>query len=278
MTQGLIDIGANLLSEQFDADRDAVLTRAQIEGLEHIIITASNLATVSRIVDFIEANRYRKDWPILHATAGIHPHEAAEAMPGFETTIADWLRHERVVSSGEAGLDYHRNFSPREAQRRVFAAQIELARTSRMPLFVHDRDSGGETLELLERGAINPAQVVIHCFTGSADELDRYLAAGFLIGITGWVCDRRRGETLRSLVPRIPPERLLIETDAPYLLPHDLPKTRRPSNGRRNEPATLGHIAATLAQLLQMEPSTLIAQTRANALRFFNLSDARSVA
>lgn len=268
---GLVDIGANLLSEQFDADRAEVLTRAHTAGVERIVITASNLASVPRILGFIEANRDRADWPKLHSTAGIHPHDAANAGPDFEQTLRDWFGHEDVVSAGEAGLDYHRNLSPRTEQRWVFQAQIEAARDCDMPLFVHDRDSAGETLDLLNRVDIAPDRVVIHCFTGTAYELDSYLDAGFFIGITGWVCDRRRGELLRTLVHRIPLERLLVETDAPYLLPQDLPRQQRPAGGRRNEPALLPHIASTLALLLDVDIDTLVTRTRTNALRFFRL-------
>lgn len=268
---GFVDIGANLLSEQFDTDRPEVLAKARTAGVERIVITASNLASVPRILGFIEANRHRGDWPELHSTAGIHPHDAANAGTDFEQALRDWFGHDDVVSAGEAGLDYHRNLSPRAEQRRVFAAQIEAARDCDMPIFVHDRDSAGETLELLNRVDIAPERVVIHCFTGTAYELDSYLDAGFFIGITGWICDRRRGEPLRKLVPRIPLERLLVETDAPYLLPQDLPRERRPAGGRRNEPALLPHIATTLAALLDVDISALTTHTRTNALRFFRI-------
>jgi TatD DNase family protein len=270
---GLIDIGANLLSSQFAADRDAVLTRAYTVGVERIVITASNLQAVPEILAFIRENRHRSGWPRLYTTAGIHPHEAAAAPAGFESALAGWFVDPDVVSAGEAGLDYNRNFSPRDIQREVFSRQIEAARAADMPLFVHDRDSEGETLALLREGRVDPERIVIHCFTGTAAALDAYLEAGFRIGITGWVCDRKRGESLRSLVPRIPPDRLLIETDAPWLLPQDLPAIERKAMNRRNEPATLPHIAATLARLMHMDPQVLADTTRANATRFFRLLD-----
>ncbi|MBM4203654.1 MAG: TatD family deoxyribonuclease [Gammaproteobacteria bacterium] len=268
---GLIDIGANLLSSHFDTDLDVVLTRALTAGVERILITASNLQAVPEILDLIRVNRRRSDWPRLYCTAGIHPHEAASAPAGFSAALIDWFEDPDVVSAGEAGLDYNRNFSPKNIQREVFSAQIEAARAADMPLFVHDRESGGDTLELLRDGNVNPERIVIHCFTGTAAELDAYLDTGFCIGITGWVCDRKRGELLRSLVARIPLDRLLIETDAPWLLPQDLPAPARKRMSRRNEPATLPHIATTLAHLMQVDPDVLGDVTRANAIRFFRL-------
>lgn len=275
MTCGLIDIGANLLHEQFAHDLPEVLDRAHCAGVERIVITATTLEAIPAITAFIKTHRHRADWPRLYSTAGVHPHDAASTADDFEKVLAQWLEHPDVISAGEAGLDYHRGFSPRDVQRRVFTAQIALARETDKPLFVHDRESAGETLELLEKNAIKPERVVIHCFTGTEAELEAYLAAGFWIGITGWVCDKRRGEPLRRLVPSIPLDRLLIETDAPYLLPHDLPAEtgRTRSRSRRNEPAHLGHIARTLAQLMAIDADELISTTRANALEFFCLAD-----
>jgi len=269
---GLIDIGANLLSNHFDTDLDKVLTRAHTAGVERILITASNLAAVPEILGLIRANRSRSGWPKLYTTAGIHPHEAASAPAGFESTLIDWFRDPDVVSAGEAGLDYNRNFSPKDVQRQVFSTQIEAARAADMPLFVHDRESDGDTLALLHSGSVNPERIVIHCFTGTALELDAYLDAGYRIGITGWVCDRKRGELLRSLVPRIPLDRLMIETDAPWLLPQDLPAPERKRMNRRNEPASLPHIATTLARLMEVDPEVLAETTRANSIRFFRLA------
>ena len=179
-----------------------------------------------------------------------------------------------MVAIGETGLDYNRNYSSRADQRRVFEAQVELAARLRKPLFVHDRESGGETRRVLADcgGAVS---CLIHCFTGTATELEGYLADGHCIGVTGWICDERRGRTLAELVPRIPAERLMIETDAPFLLPRTMtPKPR----SRRNEPAFLPWVARRVAECRGEEVAEVMAQTRRNAERFFRLPAAAAFA
>ncbi len=269
---GLIDIGANLLHSQFDPDRINVLTRARTAGIERLIITATNLEAAADSLNFLTTLQTRRDVPRLYTTVGIHPHDAAKATPDWQLRVNTLAEHSAVVAIGETGLDFNRNFSPADIQRDVFAGHIDIANATDRPLFVHDRESHGEVLRMLKAREVQPQNVVIHCFTGTAQELDDYLAAGYWIGITGWVCDRRRGQSLRDLVPRIPLNRLLIETDAPFLLPHDLPgDVMHPPVGRRNEPAYLPHIAATLADLLQVSLPTLINQTTTNAVTFFRL-------
>ena len=270
--RGLVDIGANLLPAQFDQDRIDVLTRARTAGIDRLIITATNLEAAVDAISFVSTLQTRTDVPLLHTTVGIHPHDAALAVPGWQHRVTALAEHADVVAIGETGLDFNRNFSPTGDQRDVFAGHIDIANALDRPLFVHDRESHGEVLRMLKERETPPHNVVIHCFTGTAQELDDYLAAGYWIGITGWVCDRRRGGSLRDLVPRIPLNRLLIETDAPFLLPHDLTRDlMHPPKGRRNEPAYLPHIAATLADLLQVPLATLIDATPNNALRFFRL-------
>lgn len=272
---GLIDIGANLLHDQFDADRDAVLRRALAAGVSRLIVTATSLETGALIQRFLDAHGPRADWPMLYTTIGVHPHEAAGTGAGWERQLQDLAGHPAVVAIGETGLDYHRNFSPPARQREVFAAQIRIANALGWPLFVHDRDTCGEVLAMLRDHDTPPDNVVIHCFTGSANELDDYLAAGYWIGITGWVCDQKRGKVLRQLVPRIPLSRLLIESDAPYLLPHTLPPDLKSTvTGRRNEPSYLPHVADTLAGLMQVDVTSLAAATRANTVRLFRLPGA----
>ena len=270
--RGLVDIGANLLHAQFDQDRIDVLTRARTAGIDRLIITATNLEAAVGAISYLSTLQTRTDVPLLHTTVGIHPHDAAQAAPDWQRRVTVLAEHADVVAIGETGLDFNRNFSPTGDQRDVFGGQIDIANALDRPLFVHDRESHGEVLRMLKERGTPPHNVVIHCFTGTAQELDDYLAAGYWIGITGWVCDRRRGGSLRGLVPRIPLNRLLIETDAPFLLPHDLPRDlMHPPKGRRNESAYLPHIAATLADLLQVPLATLIDATTINALRFFRL-------
>ena len=262
----MIDIGANLLNGQFRDDLDAVLSRAREAHLTHILVTGADLADSSAAIDLCARHED------LSCTAGIHPHNAGEALRAGE----DWLGRLRALAAapqvraiGETGLDFHRNFSPQPAQRRVFAAQVALAAQLPLPLFVHERDTGGTVYDILASQAERLPGVVIHCFTGSEQDLKGYLNKGFYIGVTGWVCDRRRGETLRHLVPKIPLDRLLIETDAPFLLPYG---AQSPSaHKRRNEPCLLPFIAAFIARLRGITTEEVATQTTANAKRLFNL-------
>jgi TatD DNase family protein len=169
---------------------------------------------------------------------------------------------------GECGLDYFRNFSPPEAQRAAFAAQLEIAAEVHKPVFLHQRDAHGDFTAILRDYRTSLTGGVAHCFTGSRPELEDYLALDLYIGVTGWVNDERRGQDLRAAVPHIPGDKLMLETDAPYLLPRDLvphPKSRR------NEPAYLPHIARTVAQLRGESLEAVAASTTRTATLFFHL-------
>ena len=258
----MIDIGANLTSGQFRSDRDAVLERARCAGLEGIVVTGTS------VVGSRAAARLASGLADLWCTAGVHPHDAKSVSAGWIDDIAALASEPKVVAIGETGLDFNRNYSPPAVQRDVFAAQIDLAGRLDKPLFVHDRESGGETARLLADHEARPDRVVIHCFTGTAQDLDTWLDAGYYIGITGWVCDPRRGDELRTLAPRIPADRLLIETDAPYLLPRTLrPRPR----SRRNEPAFLVEVANMLATLRGTTAAKIAETTASNARRVFRL-------
>ena len=258
----MIDIGANLTHRSFEADRDEVLSRARSAGVTGIVVTGTSVAE-SR-----EALRLAATNANVWSTAGVHPHEAKSVSAGWIDDIAALASKPKVVAIGEAGLDFNRNFSPPADQRDVFAAQVELAGRLDMPLFVHDRDSEGETARLLAEHRAKPDRVVIHCFTGSAEDLDTWLHAGYYIGITGWICDPRRGGELRTLAPRIPSDRLLIETDAPYLMPRTM---RSKPRSRRNEPAFLIEVANALAELRGTAAAELAETTAENARRAFRL-------
>ncbi len=268
----MIDIGINLLHSQFDDDRHTVLDRARDAGVHAAVLTATDLASAEACQRFIELYS-QKQGPALYTTAGVHPHDAASAPADLAERLEVLAAHPAVVAIGEAGLDYHRNFSPREVQRNVFDIQARLAERLQKTLFVHDRDSNGEVLDILQAAGNTPSQVIVHCFTGDAAMLDAYLQAGYWVGITGWVCDRRRGASLRDIVTRIPLERLLIETDAPFLLPHNVPKDiAHPPRGRRNEPAYLPYVVEQLATLYEVAPDVLASQTAANARQAFALN------
>ncbi len=262
----LIDIGINLTHDSFDADRDAVLARAQAAGITAMIVTGATLAASLQAAVLAAAPPVTA--VALYATAGVHPHHAAELQPADATALRALLAHPEVVAVGECGLDYHRDFSPRDAQRRAFAWQLQWGAACGKPLFLHQRAAHADFVALLREHRGTALHGVAHCFTGSADELDDYLELGLHVGITGWICDQRRGLHLRELVQRIPRGRLLLETDGPYLLPRDLkPATRH----RRNEPAFLPHIAATVAACRGESLQDCAAHTTAAARRLFGL-------
>jgi TatD DNase family protein len=261
----LIDIGANLAHDSFDQDRDAVLERAAAAGVDTLVVTGSCRPSSERAAELAAAHPGH-----LYATAGIHPHHARD----YDEESADWIRalvaRPGVVAVGECGLDFFRDFSPRDDQERAFRGQIETAIELDAPLFLHQRDAHERFCAIIDEYRDDLPQAVAHCFTGGPDELADYLERGLFIGVTGWVCDERRGAGLVAAVPHIPDDRLMIETDAPYLLPRDLdpkPKTRR------NEPLHLPHIATRVAGLRGVTAQALAASTTATARRFFRLPD-----
>ena len=261
----LIDIGSNLTHDSFAADRDAVMARALQAGVRRQIITGSDLASSHRAATLAAQHPAR-----LWCTAGVHPHHAQSLSGSQHQELIELLRLGQVVAVGECGLDYFRNLAPPDAQRHAFIAQLEIAAQVRKPVFLHQRDAHGDFAAILRDFAGKLHGGVAHCFTGGEAELEAYLELGLYIGITGWACDERRGLELRRSVPQIPLDKLLIETDAPYLLPRDLsPKPK----SRRNEPAYLPHIAQTVAGLRGEALETIGAATTRNAVALFALTD-----
>lgn len=256
----MIDIALNLTSGQFAKDRDEVIQRAREVGVERFLLLASEVNEARQLITMTE--RY----PGCFSTVGCHPHQAQLFDNDSINVINELAKLEKVVAVGECGLDYNRDYSPRDVQRQVFISQLDLAATLNKPVLLHERDAYDEFMAILEpRLAALPAAVV-HCFTGSELSLERYLDAGLYIGITGWICDERRGKALRELVKLIPADRLFLETDAPYLLPRDL--SNKPKS-RRNEPCYLPHIYNVVAELRQVSVNELQAQIRDNFQRVF---------
>ncbi|MCW8857683.1 MAG: YchF/TatD family DNA exonuclease [Kangiella sp.] len=257
-----IDIGVNLTSNRFDKDREQVLERALANGIEAIIITGTNARESKQALTL--AQQYEH----CYATAGCHPHDAERMSPDDFESIKALHKECKIVAVGECGLDFNRNFSSPESQIRVFKQQLEMACDLQKPLFLHERDASDTMLELLQeyQGELPPA--VIHCFTGSEQALERYLEFGLYIGVTGWICDERRGQELAGMVHRIPDNRLMLETDAPWLTPRDL--RPKPKDGR-NEPMLLPHIAQKIATCRQQSIEHLAEITYKNAQTFFNL-------
>lgn len=259
----MIDIGANLTHDSFDADRDAVLARAWAAGLEAIVITGASAPSNEQALELARRHPGR-----LHATAGLHPHHATDWNETLAARIAQLGNEKEVVALGECGLDYFRDFSPRDRQRSAFIAQLSLAVQADKPVFLHQRDAHADFLAILKDYRRALVDCVVHCFTDTAEALDDYLALDCYIGITGWVCDERRGKHLIEAVKRIPAERLLIETDAPYLLPRSI---KPHPEDRRNEPAYLPWVLRAIAAARGEDEAALGAQTTANARRFFRL-------
>lgn len=260
---GWIDIGVNLTDSSFDKDRDEVIQQALEQGLSQLIITGTTLEESIAAIELCE--QYPEQ---LFCTAGVHPHYAKYHQPQHYTELKDLYTHPQVIAVGECGLDFNRNFSTPEQQEKAFEQQLELAAESKLPLFLHERDAHTRQLEMLKAHRDDICGAVAHCFTGSRKALYNYLDLDLdlYIGITGWICDERRGLALRELVADIPDTRLLIETDAPYLLPRDL---RPKPKSRRNLPSYLPHIANTVAGLRQIEPLALQQQLEENCLRLF---------
>lgn len=259
----MIDIGANLTHDSFDKDRDEVIKNAQLVGVETFIITGSDVACSQKAKAL--AHEYAD---CCYATAGIHPHHASEFNGETQEQLQELLNDDKVVAVGETGLDYFRDFSPRAAQIFSFEQHIQLAIENNMPLFLHQRDAHVDFAPILRAHRDDLTAVVVHCFTDNEKALFDYLDFDCYIGITGWICDERRGKHLLELVKNIPNNRLLIETDAPYLIPRNLsPKPK----SRRNEPKYLPHIAGFIAEHHSMDQEELIATTVANSKKFFQI-------
>ena len=263
MPISLIDIGANLAHDSFDEDREAVMQRAAEAGVSRMIVTGSSDDSNVRAAELAAASP-----GILSATAGVHPHHASDYNDASDTLIRSLVKEDAVVAVGECGLDYFRNFSPRAAQISAFERQLAIAKETGLPVFLHQRDAHDDFVEILEPALPDLSRAVAHCFTGEGESLREYLAMGLYIGITGWICDERRGQHLHDIVSIIPDDKLLVETDAPYLLPRSIrprPKTRR------NEPMYLPEVVRVLAEARGQTEEHVAAITTANAIRFFAL-------
>ena len=259
----MFDIGLNLTSAQFSHDRDEVVARAFSAGVKGLLLTGTNLHESE------QAQTLAKHYPHCWSTAGVHPHDSSQWTEESADKLRALARQPEVVAIGECGLDFNRNFSTPQEQERAFDAQLRIAAELQMPVFMHCRDAHARFLALLDPWLDKLPGAVLHCFTGTREEMQACIDRGMYIGITGWVCDERRGLELRELLPFIPAERLLIETDAPYLLPRDL--SPKPAS-RRNEPAHLPHILERIAHWRGDDPQWLSSTTDANVKKLFGIS------
>ena len=259
----LIDIGANLTHESFAHDLDAVLGRAREHDVACMVVTGASRDGSRAALALAQTHA-----GVLYATAGVHPHHAVDYDEATDALLRELATRPQVRAVGETGLDYHRNYSPRDVQREVFKRQLRIAAELGKPLFLHQRDAHEDFIALLRRYRDRVPAAVVHCFTDTGEALRDYLALDCHIGITGWICDERRGTHLRELVREIPANRLMIETDAPYLLP----RTVRPAPAhRRNEPMYLQHICAEIARDRGEPAQVTAAGSRATAEAFFGL-------
>jgi TatD DNase family protein len=262
----LIDIGANLTHDSFDRDRDEVIVRAAAVGVRRMIVTGASKTGSQQAADIAAAHE-----GVLYATAGVHPHHASDYDDETNALLRELVTLEHVVASGECGLDYFRNFSPVAAQKRAFGAQLEIAAEIGKPVFLHQRDAHDDFVAILQEHLSGISGGVAHCFTGGPAEMAEYLDMGFHIGVTGWICDERRGHDLQEAVKELPFDRVLIETDAPYLMPRDLPE-KLPA--RRNEPLVLPHVLTALANYMDCDEAELAAAATRNTDRLFGLGSA----
>lgn len=260
----LTDIGANLADASFDKDRDEVIARARDAGVSRMVITGSSIKSNAGAAQLAAAHTG------FGFTAGVHPHHAKDLDDAALQTLREQMSQPNISAAGECGLDYFRNLSDPREQASAFAAQLDLAIEFGLPVFLHQRDAHDDFMAILKPRLGDLTKAVAHCFTAGERELDDYLAHGLHVGITGWICDERRGSHLKALVGKIPDDKLMIESDAPYLMPRSL---RPKPDTRRNEPCWLTETARVIAEAREESIERLAEHTNATASAFFNLPD-----
>lgn len=251
----LIDIGANLNHKSLKFELEQIIHRAVQNNISRIIITGTDLRSSQ------EAFNLAKNNALLISTCGVHPHNAKQVNPDLLQKLEKLIAENKVVAIGECGLDFNRNFSTREEQEYAFGQQLQIAKRFKKPLFLHERDAF-ETFVSFVKDHLGDG--VVHCFTGNKQQLKTYLDLGFHIGITGWICDDRRNNELKEAVKYIPHDRLLIETDCPFLTPREAKATR-------NEPAFLKFVVQRLALYMSKSEEEVAKHTTENAKKLFRL-------
>jgi TatD DNase family protein len=254
------DAGVNLFSPQYAGQEAQLVADAQAAGIAGLLLISSDLAESQLNLSFCQ------QYSGCYATAGVHPHQAAQTTNTWLAELRNLLALPQLVAIGECGLDFNRGFSPHPTQQQVFAEQLQLAAHYDKAVYLHERDAFTTQVAMLREQPVSRG--IAHCFTGDLAQLKVYLDLGLYIGITGWLCDERRGQALQQAVAYIPEDRLILETDAPYLVP----RTIRP-RPKRNTPALLPAIAAEVARLTGRDLATLAAQTFANSYRLFQLQE-----
>ncbi|NRA60148.1 MAG: TatD family hydrolase [Psychrobium sp.] len=261
MSDYLIDIAVNLTASALSDKVEMIVNEAREAHVSSMITLGCDIASSQQAL--LLAQQYPGS---IYATAGIHPHDAKSFDDNSLSVLKELLAQPEVVAVGECGLDFNRDFSPREQQIYAFEQQLELAATLNMPVLMHQRDAHDRFIEIFKRYQSDIPKAVLHCFTGTKEELQACVELDLYIGITGWICDERRGLHLLESVSLIPDNRLLLETDSPYLLPRDLqPKPKK----RNNMPKYLPHIAKTVAQARGQSYQQLTRNCYKNSTEFF---------
>ena len=264
----LFDSHCHLNDKSYARDMDQVIQRAREASVRAMMIVGITESTCAQALDIAQA------YSGCYASVGIHPHDAASCDDPMLARLAKQAEHPLVRAWGETGLDFNRMYSPQADQEKWFVRQLETATALNLPLIFHERDSGGRFLEILETHFANTGvSGVVHCFSGNEKELDAYLKLGLCIGITGIVTIQSRGRTLRKLVPRIPEDRILVETDAPYLTP-----APEKNKTRRNEPAFVRSVFMKVADVREKDPEELADTLWQNTCRLFQVDpDSQSI-
>jgi len=257
-----VDIGVNLTGSSFKKDIAQIVERAQLAGVIQLVVTGTN--SVHSEQALLLSEQYAS---VCYATIGLHPHHASDYSSDLDSELRDMLQHKNAVAVGECGLDFNRNFSTRKEQIRAFEAQLEIAIDLKKPLFLHQRDAHDDFVSIIKSCRADLNQIVAHCFTGTIEEVNDYVLLDMHVGVTGWICDERRGASLQQAVKHIPLDRIMLETDAPYLLPRDIEK--KPVVKGRNEPCFLPHIGQAVAKYMQLEEDQLVTAAYENSQNFF---------
>lgn len=261
----LADSCFNINHESFKNDLGDILDAANNVGVEYFFCPASKEKEIVDLINLSES--YQKN---IFCSVGIHPHYASDLKPSTIQNLQKYLGNEHVRAIGEIGLDYYRNFQSPEIQKKCFNAFLELASTHQYPLFLHHREAFDDFYPMIKNCIGEVPESIVHCFTGTKSELKKFLDLGLYIGITGWVCDPKRGADLREIIKYIPLDRLLIETDAPYLVPKNM--VNKPRNNR-NEPLFLEHIATNISELLNIDKALLAEETTKNFKKLFRIQN-----
>jgi len=259
---GFIDIACNFTHDSFKDNLDEVLNNAEHAGVDKFVLLCASLDDIDPI-KVIQNNTPEK----FFISAGIHPHHATEILEINYDALFNKLKSINPNAIGETGLDYFRNISPPNIQKKSFGMHIEIAKELNLPLYLHQREAHNDFIRIIKENISNFPKFVVHCFTGTQAELDEYLELGAYIGLTGWICDAKRNIDLRKSIKNIPIEKMMIETDSPYLIPKNL--MLKPKKNI-NEPKYLPHIANEICELTGYELEELKSATSNNAIKFFS--------